>query len=105
MKQTYFSTMVWELATVIPEGRVTTYGILARRAGGGGQAARSITSVLSKAPNRAAIPFHRIVYADGRVWMTPKNEKSRRALYKRESILLDDRGYIKNFEEVCYHFE
>ncbi|MCH7521383.1 MAG: MGMT family protein [Candidatus Marinimicrobia bacterium] len=105
MKQTRFSAMVWELATAIPEGRVTTYGILARRAGGGRQAARSVASVLSKAPNKAAIPFHRIVYADGRVWMTPECEKKRRALFRQEGIKLDKRGYIQNFEEVCYHFE
>jgi len=104
-KARYFSQAVWELATAIPAGRVTTYGILAKRAGGGGQAARSITGILSKAPNHSAIPFHRIGYSDGRVWMTPSCEKSRRALYKREGIEIDERGRIVNFDDVVYHFD
>ena len=77
-----FSQKVWELATCIPEGRVTTYGILAAAAGGGAMAARSITNILSKAPNQSAIPYHRIVYAGGKVWMTDECEDKRRKLFK-----------------------
>src|SRR3989344_3908988 len=102
MHQNLFSQRVWELATSIPEGRVTTYGILVRAAGGGAQAARSITGILSKAPNQGAIPYHRIVYAGGRVWMTPECEKERRALYKCEGILVDIRGVITNFEDILF---
>ena len=105
MAQGEFSRLVWELATSIPEGRVTTYGILAHGAGGGAQSARSVTSILSKAPNPGAIPFHRIVYSDGSVWLNPEYEKKRRKLYKREGIEIDARGKIKNFEEVLYYFE
>ncbi len=97
-----FSQRVWELATAIPEGRVTTYGHLAKAAGGGAMAARSITSILSKAPNPKAIPFHRIVYANGTVWLEPAYEKKRRALYKREGIDVDTRGKIVNFEDILF---
>lgn len=100
-----FSFIVYELALSIPEGRVTTYGDLARAAGGGAMAARSISSILSKAPNQRAIPWHRIVYAGGKVWFSPETEKKRRALYKREGITLDTNGRIKNFDEVRYTFE
>jgi methylated-DNA-protein-cysteine methyltransferase-like protein len=100
-----FGAMVWELATSIPPGRVTTYGVLARKAGGGGQAARSITGILGKAPNQGAIPYHRIVYANGRVWMAPEHEGARRKLYRKEGIEIDARGYIKNFEEILWEFD
>lgn len=100
-----FSARVWELATSIPEGRVTTYGILASAAGGGPMAARSITSILSKAPNQAAIPYHRIVYAGGKVWLSPEYDEKRRKLFKREGIIVDDKGKIKNFDEVVYYFD
>lgn len=100
-----FSQKVWELATSIPEGRVTTYGILATAAGGGSMAARSITSILSKAPNQGAIPYHRIVYASGKVWLSEEYETKRRKLFKREGIEVSDSGKIKNFEEVVYYFE
>lgn len=99
-----FSQRVWELAVSIPEGRVTTYGTLAKMAGRGSMASRSITGILSKAPNIKAIPFHRIVYAGGKVWFNPEYEKKRRVLYKREGIKVDERGYIKDFEEVFYDF-
>jgi methylated-DNA-protein-cysteine methyltransferase-like protein len=100
-----FSQRVWELATSIPEGRVTTYGILAAAAGGGPMAARSITSILSKAPNQKAIPYHRIVYAGGKVWMTDECEDKRRQLFKRERIEVNTNGKIKNFDEVVYYFD
>lgn len=99
-----FSQRVWELALSIPEGRVTTYGTIAKAAGGGSMASRSITGILSKAPNNKAIPFHRIVYAGGKVWFSPQYEKKRRSLYKREGIEVDTRGYIKDFDEIFYDF-
>lgn len=103
-RQSNFSAIVWELATSIPEGKVTTYGHLARAAGGGGQAARSITGILSKAPNQRAIPYHRIVYAGGHIWCTKEHEKKRLALYKREGIIVDNNGKIENFDEVLWDF-
>jgi len=99
-----FSLIVYELALSIPEGTVVTYGDLARAAGGGAMAARSISSILSKAPNQKAIPWHRIVYAGGKVWFSPESEKKRRALYKREGILVNERGVITNFEDVHHNF-
>ena len=100
-----FSQIVYELALSIPEGRVTTYGDLARAAGGGAMASRSISGILGKAPNQRAIPWHRIVYAGGKVWFSPETEKKRRALYKREGIKLDDKGRIKDFEEIRWSFD
>jgi alkylated DNA nucleotide flippase Atl1 len=99
-----FSQRVWELALSIPEGRVTTYGTIAKQAGGGSMASRSITGILSKAPNPKAIPFHRIVYAGGKVWLSPEHDKKRRQYYKKEGIEVDEKGYIKNFEDVFFDF-
>ena len=100
-----FSDRVWQLAVAIPPGRVTTYGILAKAAGGGAMAARSITSILGKAPNQAAIPYHRIVYADGRAWVTSDCEEKRLALFEAEGIELDPKHRIQNFEELVYYFD
>lgn len=99
-----FSRRVYDLALSIPEGRVTTYGAIAKAAGGGSMAARSISSILSKAPNPKVIPWHRIVYAGGKVWMSPDYEAKRRKLYKREGITLSARGVIEDFEEIFYDF-
>jgi methylated-DNA-protein-cysteine methyltransferase-like protein len=102
-----FSERVVELVLKIPKGRVTTYGRIAQAAGGGAMASQSITSILGKAwmAGEKRIPWHRIVYADGRVWLDPQHKKERLALYKKEKIVLDNKGYIQNFRDKLYEFE
>ncbi len=101
-----FSERVVKLALSIPSGRVTTYGDIARACGGGPMASQSITGILGKAYDKGEknIPFHRIVYSDGRVWMSPEYEKKRRALYRKEGIELDARDRIKNFPDIRLTF-
>lgn len=97
-----FSQTVLRLALSIPAGRVTTYGRLARTAGAGPMAAQSITTILCRAEQSGArgIPWHRIVYSDGRVWLDEKHRKERLALYKKEGIRIDDDGKIVDFRKV-----
>jgi len=97
-----FSERVVELALSIPEGRVTTYGALAKAAGGGERAAMSITSILGRAykKGQADIPFHRIVYSDGRVWMNESYKERRLKQYEDEGIELDSKGRIVNFYDI-----
>jgi len=97
-----FSERVIDLALQIPPGRVVTYGSLARAAGGGALAARSVSSILGKYPNQKAIPWHRIVYAGGKVWLTDEYEKKRRQLYKIEGIKVNQKGKIEDFEEIFF---
>ncbi|HEV8677342.1 MAG TPA: MGMT family protein [Candidatus Paceibacterota bacterium] len=102
-----FGKRVVRLALSIPPGRVSTYGAIARAAGGGPMASQSITGILGRAWDRGekGIPFHRIVYADGRVWMSPEYEKARRAKYKKEGIVLDQNGRIGNFRDILFEFK
>lgn len=100
-----FSKRVWELAVDIPEGRVTTYGILAKAAGGGAMAARSVTSILNKAPNQGAIPYHRIIYANGQTWLREDCEAKRREIYELEGIIVNQKGVVQNLEETLYYFD
>lgn len=103
---TTFGDRVVALALKIPPGRVTTYLILARKAGGGGQAHRSVTGILGKAWDKGehAIPWHRIVYSDGRVWISPETRKKRLALYKKEGIALDKKDRIVDFGDKLHEF-
>lgn len=102
-----FSERVVKLALSIPAGRVTTYGRIARAAGGGSMASQSITSILSKAWDNGEknIPFHRIVYADGHIWIDDKHRPSRMKLYQKEGILLDKNDRIANFRDVLLEFK
>lgn len=101
-----FSDYVLTLALLIPKGRVTTYGRIAKAAGGGAMASQSVTAILSKASDSGVrnIPFHRIVYANGTVWLNAKHKKERMRLYKKEGIECDASGKIKNFEDIVFEF-
>ncbi len=101
-----FGERVIALALSIPKGRVTTYGRIARAAGGGTMASRSVTSILGKVNNQGTrgIPFHRIVYADGHIWISEKCRKERRRLYKKEGIVIDKRDKIQDFQEILFNF-
>lgn len=99
-----FSQNVIRLANQIPPGRVTTYGLLAVSAGGHPILAQMITHILSKAPDSDKIPFHRIVYSNGKVWISPKYEKKRLKLYQKEGIKLDKNNRILDFENLIYYF-
>lgn len=100
MSKGLFSRRVIKLALSLPPGKVTTYGHLSKAAGGGGMAAQSITAILSRAENEGVknIPWHRIVYSDGLVWLNEEHRAERLALYKKEGIVLDKRNRIVNFK-------
>jgi methylated-DNA-protein-cysteine methyltransferase-like protein len=102
-----FSERVVEIARKIPKGRVTTYGRISRAAGGGAMSSQSITSILGKAYNAGItdIPFHRIVYANGTIWIDDKHRKDRMALYKKEGIEVDVKGKIKNFKDIVVEYK
>jgi methylated-DNA-protein-cysteine methyltransferase-like protein len=101
-----FSDRVVALALSIPPGRVSTYGDIARAAGGGGMAARSVTGVLAKAweAGQKNIPFHRIVYSDGRIWVSEEHRARRLKLYKQEGIEIEKGDRIKDFRDKLYEF-
>lgn len=101
-----FSDRVVEIALLVPRGRVTTYGAIARAAGGGSMAARSITGILGKAQDRGVrdIPYHRIVYGDGRIWVNESQRTKRMALYAAEGIAVDSRDRIVDFRDKLLDF-
>jgi methylated-DNA-protein-cysteine methyltransferase-like protein len=101
-----FTERVIKAALAIPRGRVSTYGRIARAAGGGAMSAQSITSILGKAydAGEMRIPFHRIVYADGRIWIDDRHRAARMKLYKQEGITIDKNDRIKNFADIVFEF-
>jgi len=99
-----FSKKVITLALTIPEGRVTTYGLLCAAAGGHPMLSRMITHILGKSDQVDKIPFHRIVYSNGKIWFDPEHNKWRNQLYKKEGIKVDKNNKIINFEKIIYSF-
>ena len=102
-----FSQRVVEASLAIPSGRVTTYGRLARACGAGPMASQSITAILGKAfaNGEKNIPFHRIVYANGTIWVNDEYKEKRLKLYKKEGIEIEKGNKIKNFNEIVFDFQ
>lgn len=114
-----FSDRVVKITLAIPKGRVTTYGRIARAAGAGPMASQSITSILDKyeksiikntRPNSRGlsvgqVPFHRIVYADGHIWVSSSRRTERLKLYKKEGIEIDKNDRIVNFRDILLEFK
>lgn len=99
-----FSQKVIKLALSIPPGRVTTYGLITAAAGGHPMLSRMITNILGKSNQVNQIPFHRIVYSNGKIWTDPKYDKWRAKLYKQEGIKVGKNNKIVDFEKIVYTF-
>ncbi len=93
------------MALSIPPGRVTTYGLITATAGGHPMLSRMITNILSKSDQADHIPFHRIVYSNGQVWLDTKHSSSRKKLYRQEGIKLDRNNKIIDFETKLFTFQ
>lgn len=104
MKGNTFSERVIKLALSIPRGRVTTYGDLARAAGGTPMTAQSVSGILGKAERGGVknIPWHRIVYSNGRVWLSDESKSERLKLYKKEGIKVDEKGKVVEFVQIRF---
>lgn len=57
---------IWQVVALIPRGKVSTYGDIARQAGLPG-AARRVGMALRCLPKETRIPWHRVVGAGGKI--------------------------------------
>lgn len=71
----------------IPRGRVSTYGLVAERAGLA-RRARLVGRVLAQLPTRSPVPWHRVVGARGRIAFRAgsRAEREQRARLAREGV-------------------
>jgi methylated-DNA-[protein]-cysteine S-methyltransferase len=64
LRTTKFSDSVYAMTSLIPMGKVTTYGAIAKAIGLPG-AARAVGQALGANPNPIIVPCHRVVRSDG----------------------------------------
>ena len=57
---------IWQVIAAIPEGRVASYGQVARLAGLG-RGARQVGQALRRLPSGSSIPWHRVINAQGKI--------------------------------------
>jgi len=101
---TEFQQKIFNAIASIPEGEVTTYGHIARAIGRPNMA-RYLTGMVSKHPHAHMLPWHRVVYSDGRVWSKgAAMEQERIQLFKHEGVHVEN-GKIVDFHDILYTFE
>jgi methylated-DNA-protein-cysteine methyltransferase-like protein len=87
---------IYTVVRRIPRGRVATYGQVAALAGRARQA-RLVGYALHALPARTAVPWHRVVNAQGRISLrrtSPAAGLTQRLLLEREGVRFDARGRL-----------
>ena len=84
---------IWNVVYAIPEGRVASYGQIAELAGvSGGRGARMVGWALGQAPDRATLPWHRVLNVQGKISI-PEGSRARTEQIRRltaEGIVVND---------------
>ncbi len=78
------SQQIWRVIAMIPVGRVSTYGDVARLAGLPG-GARRVGFALRGLPADTTIPWHRVINAQGRLSIPADSESGRRQRARLEA--------------------
>jgi O-6-methylguanine DNA methyltransferase len=96
--------LVYEVVKLIPKGKVSSYGTIARAMGVPG-AARAIGSIMRANPNPPAIPCHRVVYSDGRLGgFSGRSHIPKKARLLRSEGIRIVNGRIVDFSRVFHDF-
>jgi len=101
-----FEEKVWKLMKKIPRGRVTTYGLLARKLNT--KAYRAVGNACRRNPYAPRVPCHRVVRSDGTVGgfggrTSGKTVQRKIRLLRKEKIEVKN-GKIVGFERVLFKF-
>jgi methylated-DNA-protein-cysteine methyltransferase related protein len=86
---------IYAVVRRIPRGRVATYGQVAELAGLSGHA-RQVGYALHALPASIAVPWHRVLNAQGALSLRrePGAELTQRLLLEREGVRFDARGRV-----------
>ena len=87
---------IYEQVRRVPRGKVATYGQIAMLAGLEGQA-RQVGYAMAAVPSSSAVPWHRVINAQGRVSMRsegPGGTIIQQQLLEREGVVFDEGGRV-----------
>ena len=101
-----FDAKVWKLMEKIPKGRVTTYGLIAKKLNT--KAYRAVGNSCRKNPYAPRVPCHRVVRSNGTIGgfggkTSGKNIEQKIQLLKKENVNVKN-GRIVDFEKVLFRF-
>ncbi|WP_340006524.1 MGMT family protein [Paenibacillus sp. FSL K6-0276] len=91
---TPFTEQVIRIIQSIPEGKVMTYGGIARAAGSP-RGARQVVRILHSMSRKYKLPWHRVINAKGMISLTEDESSSVQKLYlQEEGIIFDEKGAV-----------
>ena len=96
-----FNERCYALLKLIPEGKVTTYGEIARALNT--KAWRAVGSAMAKNKNLFVIPCHRVVRSDGRVGQYALGADKKTALLQNEGVEISS-GKVKDLGRFMHRF-
>jgi len=101
-----FEERVWKLLEKIPRGKVTTYGLLARKLNT--KAYRAVGNACRRNPYAPRVPCHRVVKSDGTIGgfggKTSGNAIERKTRLLRKEKVKVRNGKIVDFKRVLFTF-
>jgi methylated-DNA-protein-cysteine methyltransferase related protein len=91
---TPFTEQVIRIIQSIPEGKVMTYGGIARAAGSP-RGARQVVRILHSMSRKYKLPWHRVINAKGMISLTEDESSSLQKLYlQEEGIIFNEKGVV-----------
>lgn len=96
-KQRLKASDVYDILCRIPEGKVTTYGDIAK-ALGSPRASRAIGRILNMNPNPIVVPCHRVVMSTGQIGGYAFGRAIKKKLLAKEGVFFRSDGVIEYFE-------
>lgn len=91
MPKSFYQRVV-DIIKSIPEGRVATYGHIARHAGNP-RAARQVAYILHASSEKENLPWHRVVNSKGGISLKPRHG------YELQKQMLEDEGIVFDDED------
>ena len=101
-----FEERVWKLMERIPKGKVTTYGLIAKKLNT--KAYRAVGNACRSNPYAPRVPCHRVVRSDGGVGgfggkTSGKTVEEKIRMLRREGVEIRN-GKITDFERALFRF-
>lgn len=88
-----FAHQVYAIIASIPEGKVTTYGAIARLAGVPTYV-RQVCAVLRTIPKDSVLPCHRIISGQGKITVTGESYTRHKEKLLKEGIIFNERDKV-----------
>jgi len=101
-----FDEKVWKLMKEIPKGKVTTYGLIAKKLNT--KAYRAVGNACLRNPYAPRVPCHRVVRSNGTIGgfggkTSGQNIVNKIRMLQREGVEVRN-GRIVDFERVVFRF-